>query len=68
MLKTASALLAAVAMVCGVSALALGPTTRVGLVLLAGALFFGWFSFAARPLRREIEDAVAVTLREPLQR
>lgn len=63
MLKTASALLAAVALSCGLSALALGSATRVSLVLWAGALFFGWLSAVARPLGRELSSAVAFILR-----
>lgn len=65
MLKTASALLAAVATVCGGGVVALGPTTRAGLVLLAGLLFFGWLSFTAGSLRREMAQTIAAIIREP---
>ena len=65
MLKTASALLAAVAFVCGGGVLALGPDTRAGLVLLAGTLFFGWLAFAAGSIRRELNQTISAMVREP---
>ena len=65
MLKTASALLAAVALVCCVGVVALGPDTRAGLVLLAGFLFFGWLAFAAGSIRREMAQTIAAIVREP---
>lgn len=65
MLKTASALLAAVALVCGGGAVALGPGTRAGVVLLAGTLFFGWLAFAAGSIRREMAQTIAEVIREP---
>jgi hypothetical protein len=63
--KTASAVLAAVAAVCGLLGLVLGLQSATGLALEAAALFAGWMALVSRTLGREFAAAIAFVLRGP---